>query len=189
MRSPVAEVRRAEAESTWGQKIAKAREIRGRSMGLLYDRASLLAEVYEDPDFLATFASTDDAIDALDIEVADSSCIWIELYGVLKMFPDRKQWVSGKLQDLRAQREVAEKERRAAANLDVDAPQRKRTTATVREVEEARKEAEVATRRVESQGKQIERLLAENESLKAELAKAYGRIEELEKLLIPQIRG
>jgi chromosome segregation ATPase len=184
MRStPVAVVRSVETEQSWSQKVAKARELRGKSMGLLFDRMAILVEVYEDQAFLDTFRSLDDALEALDVEVSDTACDWMELHGIYRMFPDRKAWATAKLQDLRAKREIAERERRTAQREESDEPPRKRTVATVRELEEAKQTAGEFSQRVESQSKQIERLLAENEALKTELAKYQGRVEELEKLL------
>ena len=181
MKSPVAEVRTA--ESTWSQKIARARELRGKSMGLLFDRTAILVDVYADPEFVDSFENMDAAIEALDLEVADTSCGFMELRSIYEMFPTRRDWLTGKLQDLRAQREVAEKERRSAARLDADTPTTTRRRATVHEVEEIKKDAAAAAERVETQSKQIERLLQENEGLKRDLLRSQGRIEELERLL------
>ncbi len=170
---------------TWKQKLLDAKSLQGKSGGLLWQRVTLLAEVYRDDEFRADHGGADEfrAAEILDMHVGDTCATFLELENVLREFPERSQWEETPLKKLLAQ--VLEKHREARQAAKSDPPERR--SATVKELDRAVKEKkEVAARaeflgsEVKSKENRIVELERENRELRQQLSEATVRIRELE---------
>ena len=171
---------------TWQQNLAQAREMRGQAGASLFDRLKLLNAVFEDADWRVRTGKTDEGqwLDMLDEEVADAFLPFAELRDMLLYAPERAQWSDGKLTELRAK--MHEDRRRQRSESAAPQPQRKRVTADdlkAVEREKAQSKALYLDGECKSLQERLKELEVENRRLTRELAKAEGRISELERMV------
>lgn len=149
---------------TWQKMLAQAREMRGQAGAALYDRMQLLVNVFEDADWRIRNGnfSEDEWMGLLDEEVSDVFLSFGELRDMLIYAPERSQWSDGRLDKLRAEMIESRKRGRQAAKDNGEST----GGATRKSLKEKYTELET-----------------ENQRLVRELAKAEGRIEELERIV------
>lgn len=93
----------SEKKLTFGQKLALNRELIAQGAAVVYDRAILLRDVYEDQEFIAQCRATDeDASELMDEECGDLCCSFHQLMAILERFPNKDAWTSGRLQHMLA---------------------------------------------------------------------------------------
>lgn len=169
----------------WKQKLLDAKSLVGKSGGLLWERVTLLAEVYRDDEFRADNDNADEfrAAEILDAHVGDTCATFLELENVLREFPEQSQWEETPLKKLLAN--VLEKHQEARQAAKPEVPERR--SATVKELDVAIQEkkqsvarAEFLNIEVESHSHRIADLERENLELRQQLSEARVRIRELE---------
>ncbi len=174
-----------EKMKAWKQKLLDAKSLQGESGGLLWQRVTLLAEIYHDDEFRADHGGADEfrAAEILDSHIADTCATFLELENVLREFPERAQWQDTPLKKLLAQ--VVEKHREARQAAKPELPERR--SATVKELDQAVKDkkqsaarAEFLDSEVKSKESRIVELERENRELRQRLSEATVRIRELE---------
>ena len=111
--------------TNWKQLLIKVRELVGEAGVAVYDRATLLSQVFGDLAFVADCNEDQGkAADRLDEYTNDLCLTFLELRQLLKHFPKRAQWKSGKIRrmyDEMVQAIVVNQTRRAPAlRSDVD---------------------------------------------------------------------
>jgi len=172
-----------QVSAAWKKKLFKSRELRGKTAEIVYDRITLLVEIYDDDQFRQDSGDPDDlsAATLLDAEVGDLCADFLELRCVLDSFPNKGDWTDKNLKKL------------VAAALDGSRTRRKskkseRRTVTLKEHEKIQVKAGEAEARAAQLGrvldesqKDMETLRQENQSLREDLAEARGRIRELER--------
>lgn len=167
----------------WKQLLAKAREMRGQSGLKAYDRAQDLVEVFNDRDFRAERGNVDDlkAAKKLDQYVGDLCCEFLELRDMLSYYPSRDQWGDGNLAKMK--REMYEAHRKSKRDSEAEAEPITRTRPTLAEYKDLKKEADELKVRTKYQADEVALLREENHRLRTELARAEGRIQELERIV------
>jgi len=110
--------------AVWSQSIAKARELRRKGAGLLWDRVKILIGVYKDSDFLAHCDSLDrNAEDVLDDELSDTCSEFLPLKITMEYFPEKNDWLNTKIDVLRAKaEEMCKKSRHDGEEITRDRP-------------------------------------------------------------------
>lgn len=173
----------------WEQLLQKSKELRGKSNGLLFDRAKLLVEVWNDGEYLA-FHKGDlaKAEDYLDAEVGDYGLCFFDLKAMLESFPKRAQWEKANLRELLAQAlemVAVERKERQADSVPVIRQRvtRKEYEEAVAETARVEKRAELYESEADKLRRRVMELEAENRNLVAENARLEGRISELERML------
>lgn len=170
----------------WEVLMHRVKEIRGKSNALLFDRAKLLVEIWNDGDYLAFHnGSVDKAESFLDAELGDFGLGFFDVKAMLESFPRRVEWSEGKLREMLATALAKADEARRSRAPETAAA---RPRVTRKEVEAVEAEKVKAVQRgdyleseVESLRRKNDELTAENRRLTAELARAEGRISELER--------
>lgn len=168
------------AKPAYKHKLIRAKELQGNACAILYDRISLLVEVYNDPQF-HEFENLDEftAASRLDAYLTDVAENFITLKAVLELFPERETWEKRTFRELLAHaRGVAEEKRRKAREPQVAAHR-----VTKQELKQVAEERDDAIKVAESAQETAAELRRENDRLKKELAVAEYRIKELEEEL------
>lgn len=174
----------------WEQLLHKVKEIRGKSNGLLFDRTKLLVAIWNDGEYLAFHGGDIDKAEAyLDAEVGDYGLTFFDVKAIYENFPKRDAWTAGKLREMLATalQKAAEARRERSRESGVEAPRtvhriaKKELDAAVTERDTAIKRSEFLGSEVESLRNKVAELSEENRRLTAELARAEGRIAELER--------
>ncbi len=89
-------------QDLWKALLEQHDKLRKLAGVTLYDRVTLLAKVYEDPQFVVDMkADGKSHIEELDKRVSDTCANFTELLQMLKMFPRRQSWSSGDLSAMR----------------------------------------------------------------------------------------
>lgn len=89
-------------KNLWKALLEQHDKLMKQSGVTLYDRVTLLAKVFEDPQFILDMKSGGEShVEELDKRVADTCANFTELLQVLKMFPQKRQWENGNLSDMR----------------------------------------------------------------------------------------
>ncbi|MDE2106483.1 MAG: hypothetical protein KGL39_55225 [Patescibacteria group bacterium] len=163
--------------------IVEARKLMGKAGLLAYDRAKLLVEIASDPDFEPEVGGRAKAAEILNELCGDLAVKFVRLKQLFEHYPDRKQWAEGNLEKMLTAMYAASIKEEAEA-----APNVKRKTATVSELEAAEakvKHAEAHSKYVEEKletaEEKIKRLESENAELRRQVAICEGRIKELER--------
>lgn len=171
---------------SWSQKISKARILRSKGAALNFERIAILAEVYRDEEFLAEHGELE-ALSLLDEEVADLCADFKTLLSVYERFPRKTDWENKPLQKLVAQ--VLDEQAQARRQASGEKPPRHRASVSVKQHEETVKEKEIAETRAKSLAEElidarrrIKELESENQELRQDVARANGRIAELERI-------
>lgn len=181
MKSNTALVERA--ETSYKAKLLNARAMRGKGGFAAYDRVTLLNGVFDDRDFRADIGNVDDfrAADVLNEYTEDLALRFLELRAMLEHYPERSQWKDGKLRTMYD-------EMRAARNVDAEPTKRQRQSVTREQydaLQNDKQHAEARAKFLDGELSQRQNRLAElereNAQLKQALARAEGRIEELER--------
>lgn len=157
----------------WKEQLIHARSLMGKAGVIAYDRAVVLKEVFENDDFRADSGDDMRSSRRLDEYVNDLCLTFLDLLQLLKHYPTRKQWASGKLRSMydAMTRQVYfnarpwRKQRQAANDSKLSLPS-------------------VAIEAAESVPLTIERLTCRIRELERENSELRARIEELEQLAI-----
>lgn len=182
MKSATVLVERSEA--TYKAKLLNAKSMRGKGGFAAYDRVTLLNSVFDDRDFRADIGDVDDfrAAAVLSDYTEDLAFKFLELRAMLGYYPERAQWKDGKLRTMYEEMRVAQ---RAA---DADPRKRSRTVVTREQYDAVSADKDHAEARAKFLDGELARsrdriadLERENGDLKHALARAEGRIEELER--------
>lgn len=95
---------KAMKKSSWQTKLQTVMKMVRTARLDLYDRVALLAQVYEDEDFLAHASkSGKEAAHLLLPYVRDTCCNFTELYAIWKAFPRKQQWAGKDLSQLKSE--------------------------------------------------------------------------------------
>ena len=159
-----------------------------KSTGLLYDRVTLLKQVYEMPEYLADQrAEGKDPMELINSKLSDTCANFTELLQILKIFPKRQQWEETPLSEMRSvmlEKIRGERVPRKVVNtvrptvgevkelhqrLDLiqqDATQSKR------QVKERERRIALLETKLEEAQAEVKRLKEENRSLKLKLKEA-----------------
>lgn len=172
----------------WELILKEVESLVGGSNVLLFDRVTKLQAVYDDPEFRRFHGDVIDAMDEhLDKYVGDYGLSFSDLTLVLRYYPARVQWETGQLREMLA---MSLDRRDSERKSDKPAVERKRSVVTHKEFEAVQKQAEQEATRAKSlaseladRRSEVERLRDENRELTRQLARAEGRISELERML------
>lgn len=120
-------------------KLLQARQMRDDSRATIYDRVSLLVEVYNDAEFRAEHGnrSTEKLVGILNDYVDDLAYDFLDLAAILRHFPDRAIWQSTKLSRMYSQMIESHKQRIAE-----DRPPVRRTAPTPTQLKQQVSETE-----------------------------------------------
>ena len=170
--------------------LLEARSLRGESGVNAHKRIGILNKVFEDTDFRSEIGAVDDygAAEVLDDEVQDLCLRFLQLRAMYEAFPVVDDWKDGKLRTLYDRTlEIAE------ANKPEREPrtQNRVTQSEYQQLELEKQDTEAqlqySKRTLEETKSEIDRLRDENLALRNDKIRLEGRIEELEKLLSPQL--
>lgn len=182
-------------DKQWKLNVMEAQKLRGKSMDLLYERISLLVQVFDDDDFWTDNSLDDDEAAGkwLDKEVDEfrtigaASPFWT-LRACLTRWPKKSEWTNTTLRKMLATLTEEREERQDKAG------RREAKRATVKELEEAVKRSEHAETTVknlqsnmEQRTSELQKALSRIRELEAENAELRGRIMELERALSRQL--
>ena len=174
------------SKAKWEVVLSQVDKLISTSNENLYDRVSLLKSVWEDRAFLAHHNGDIDAAEEhLNAKLGDYGITIFDGLAMLREFPKRDQWASGKIRELLATALAAEESRRG-----------ERASTTTRKPPVPRKEFEALeakmthlNSRADSLAEENGRLRQENAQLKSDLDRALGRVEEMERVLSRQLQG
>lgn len=160
------------------KKLIAASELRTQGRAALFQRATLLVEVFEDREFRADNDQFDDlkAAELLDSYLEDTAATFLEVRAILQTFPTLEQWKGKTIRELY---ESALESSRASSEEKTRATPRRITIKQFEGEQQARKEAEAEVRNLK---KQITELEASNRKYIRENAQLEGRITELERI-------
>ena len=167
------------------QRMLQARDLRGTSGGIAFDRAALLVRIFEDQEFRSDPAYTDEdaAVNALD-DLADGLFVgFLRLRQMVKAFPHRDEWVANKLTKLEA-KVVADAN--DARRRELPEPQKRKTVTVAQFDETVDKLKEVKSEKlvleIQHDGWTFEksRLLQRIQDLEGKLADAQATIGDLQ---------
>jgi DNA-binding transcriptional MerR regulator len=84
--------------------LLQAQEMRGQSNGMIYDRARILCQVFDDGEFREDNGNIDDfrLAEILNNYIDDLGFDFLDLRSMLDKYPDRESWVSGRLKRMLA---------------------------------------------------------------------------------------
>lgn len=180
------------ASVKWEIKLKEVDRLIAGSNASLFDRAVLLQEVYDDPGFRQFHGAKEDAMhDQLDAKLGDYGITFADASLMLRYFPAKASWQTSHIRNMLAEAmDRRDAERRPAAAVVA----RQRATVTRKEHEALQKRlgeeatrAAALAREIADSRTELERLRDENRRLAAELARAEGRIVELERALNRQL--
>jgi hypothetical protein len=155
-------------------KLLLARRMRGDSQASLFDRATLLMEVFDDQEFRADYGNLDafKAAELLDAECSDTCFEFLQLRELLAAYPARSQWENGNLAKM-----YRDAKKAAADPAPAATPPRKHVLIT----ETQHAQAVERAKRLEVQVKELLSYKSEAEALRERLEQARLRIDELER--------
>lgn len=85
-------------EKRWESLLKQADEMVQRDAGFLFDRVSLLNQVFLDPEYREHVKGQNQSdTEELDRRVNFTRCNFPELRGMLEVFPERSMWAEGNL--------------------------------------------------------------------------------------------
>lgn len=172
------------SNATYKKTLLKVRELLSAARRDLHAIVTNLVAVFNDRDFRADNGNADDfkAADVLNEFLGDWRLKFLDAKALLEEFPKAADWetttVDAMLDQVRQRRQPEEKAKKTfhrVTQKEFEQEQEQRKSAESR----AKFQAEMANERA----KTIDELLAENAQLKRDLARAEGRIEELERQL------
>lgn len=159
-------------KDVWKELLKQDDELAKSSSATLFNRVTLLAKVYDDPHYITEMKKQSKSyVDELSKRIRDTCCAnFTELYQILKMYPQKKQWASGSLYDMRLAmlEKLREKPKKTAVKKT-----RANKQPTLTEVRELKAKNDRVTNSMES----------ENKRLKAGLKQANQVIKTLESQL------
>lgn len=161
------------------KKLIVASELRAKGREALHERVSLLVAVFEDREFRSDNQQFDDlkAAELLDSYLEDTALSFLEARAVLQTYPKFDQWTGKTVRELY---ESALESSRLSDDVKPRATPRRVTLKMFEEEQLGRREAESEGRQLK---KKLSDLEAENKQLIRDLAKAEGRISELERIV------
>lgn len=170
----------------WELVLKEVESLIGHSNGVLFDRVLKLQSVYDDPAFRLHHKEVEDDIhDHLDKFLGDYGISFADASLMLRYYPAKSQWEFGKVREMLAE----SMDRRDAERPQAAAP-RKRSVVSHKEFEQVQKQVEQETVRSKALASELadkrtelEQLREENKRLTRELARAEGRISELERMV------
>lgn len=84
----------------WKRLMLEARELMGQAGGVAYDRVVLLIQVFDDQDFKVDAGDDHKASHRLDELLGDLCLDFLEARQLLRHYPDRDTWASGRLRKM-----------------------------------------------------------------------------------------
>lgn len=186
MKSSMAQVERC--ETGYKAKLLAVKKLITRRRAGSHEMATLLVSVFNDRNFRADLGNVDDfkAADALDEYCEGMDGLrFLQVRALLEHYPSKSQWEGRRLSDLYA--EMRESQR---AEVNGERPKREVNRVTREQYEAVQTEKQHAEARAKfldtelsQRQNRLSQLEKENADLKQDLAKAMGRIEELERQL------
>jgi len=86
---------------SWKTLLQRHDKMVVKGNALIYDRIVILRQVNDDPQFKRdNLAEGISPADLLNAKVSDTCASFIELVHMVKLFPDREQWLKGNLADM-----------------------------------------------------------------------------------------
>lgn len=159
----------------WKVLLKQHDELVKKSRLTLYERACLLAKVYEDPAFLADCRKTGERpYDVLSEKLGDTPVNFPTLYQIWREFPTREAWENQTVESMNR----AVQEKLTAAQKGQKAKAAGKAKAKVRNGRHSRKTATLAE--VSAMELKIEKAKSEADHLRDQLAEKAKRIESLE---------
>ena len=87
---------------TWEKNLERGRRLAGKGRTTLFERVAVLSKVFDDADFKQDMLKDGKNPGEVLSEVCeDTCCNFTELYQMLKMFPQKEQWASGNLMEMK----------------------------------------------------------------------------------------
>lgn len=172
------------------QLLKDVEELQRMARTRIHQRVGLLCEIYDDQDYRADHAQYDDARlgEQLDKYVEDTALSFLQLRALLQEFPAEAEWSSMGL--IQMWEEYRSRDRGRASAAETTHNETVRRTAKIAELDKAKEETKhfrAMTRNLETRldesANEADRLRQENQSLREDLAKANGRIQELERIV------
>ncbi len=164
----------------WEVLLKQVDQLIAGSNASLFDRTTLLKQVWDDPEFLAHHNGViDDAESHINGKLGDYGLTWFDCSTMLKHFPNRVQWESGHLRTMLATAIENETSKRPSD----DVKQERKGPVPRKEYEALESQMKHMNSRADSLAEENGRLRSENAKLRSELDQAMGRIVELERLL------
>lgn len=176
------------SKHTYKDTLKEVLKMRSKASLSVYDRGKLLLSVFDDRDFRADLGNVDDfhAADVLDKYLDDLPYMFLDLRSMIEKFPARDDWSKKTLRDIY--------EETMKTDDAEDKPKRQQNRATKKEVEELTNTIKAQASRLNfteqllnERTKTCEELIAENKELRRQIAVAEGRIQELERRLLPSV--
>lgn len=177
---------------SYKQKLAEARKLIKTGCLALYDRVSVLIDVFNDREFRVAEGLEDDgkAADYLtEGYLPDTDWDFLNLRALMEFAPNREKWGGGKLKRLYA--EMIEARRKANTKEGAPIVRNRVTKEEYEKVQLGLKHAEARATHLQDRVTEtldlIERLRTENRELREENALLKGRIQELERMLTREL--
>lgn len=168
----------------WEQKLKKVDDLIARSNASLFDRVTLLVEIWDDKDYLAHHdGDIEKAESMLDSKLGDYGIGFFEAQAILKHFPNRPHWVGNSIRTMLAKALEAEE----AVRKEAKTPVVRKGPVPRKEHQEIVQQLEQSKKRVDGLQDETGRLRAEIERLREENAMLRGRVAELERVLQGQL--
>lgn len=169
----------------WEVALKKVDSLIAASNATLYERVTLLKQVWDNADFLAYHRQDiDKAEQHLNAKLGDYGLTIFDCLALLKQFPHRENWEAGKLRQMLAT--ALEAEELSRANAAGPKAERKGPIARS-EFEKLEDSLRHMNSRADSLAEENGRLRSENAQLRSDLDHARGQIRELERILEKQL--
>ena len=179
------------AKKKWETLLNEAKSLIQQSRENIYDAVCRMVEVSKDPGFVDFYGGVVDKAEAcLDDLLGGFHLTFSEAELMLHYFPAKEQWKTMPLNDMLADSIV----RRNAENKRDSAPRAIATRPTAKEMEQVklelgqeREKAVELAKEVSRQVSEVDQLRAKIRDLEQENARLRGRIEELERMVRPDV--
>lgn len=167
------------------KRVAELERLKAAGINSIYDRTVHLKALMFDQDYRAALGNLDDfqMSEYLDSYVSDSALTVLELLAVLERFPKCDQWQETSLRDLykdAVSRSDAETEKASRPRRGVTIKEHERALEKIDELEYSVK---ASSECLDEKDALIRELREQVQELTVQLAKADGRIQELERQL------
>lgn len=181
------------AKKKWENVLVEVKQLLAESRANLFEAVTRIVAVYDDTDFRAHHSDKIDAMEShLNEFLADFDLTYGEAALILKYYPARDQWRTNSLRTM-----LAESVTRRDSESRRDAPVRPAPRRIkVEEFEAVQKRFDQESARANSLAQTVQtkddiinELRQENQRLTRELARAEGRISELERALSRELQA
>lgn len=169
------------AKDTWKVLLKQHDLLKKKATASVYDRVKLLALVWENPSYLEDCRKNGKSPgEDMNARVNDTCANWTELFQMLKMFPNKKEWTNGDLSKMRM--DMLNKLREQQNGKKEKKPRKKvenRRTATLTEVRDLEAERNRLKSDLENANKIIKGLQVQVSSLTDQLGGYRATVDSL----------